>query len=279
MDDSRKFTLSICLLINLASFALSIASSAPISQFIELEHTDGDNLAIKLAPISAPKRQHLFEEGIKSCQTGCITPFGQLLGEADGIKSYSNCQSNCIKSEYSFLNLQTQKIVIADTNPDKSQYHYIGVIHQCVEYARKWWMIQKGITFGSIDSAFEIIYLTEGKHINTNMSFPLGRSINGSASRPPKRGDLLIYSADRKRSNWQYGHVAVVIETDLESNALYIAEENYSNRAWENPKRYSRKIHISSTKSGYRVTDQDRHRKDPNQRGVVSGWIYPLNDL
>lgn len=165
-----------------------------LSPFANLSHTDGHQLLRKLPTLDKKQRQLNLEQGKNSCQSECVTPFGELLGKADGIEAFSNCRSTCIKPEYSFLNLTTKQVVTGSSNPDEARFHYIGVVHQCVEYARKWWMINNGVTFGSIDSAFEIIYLTEGKNIYTNQAFPLGRSINGSASRAPARGDLATWS-------------------------------------------------------------------------------------
>jgi len=243
---------------------------------LNLPHTDGMNLANKLQPLEKSEQKKLYDKGVKSCQTQCVTPFAQTLGVADGVKALSNCRSTCIKPQFSFLNLTSGDIVAGDKNPDELKFHYIGLIYQCVEYARKWWMINRDMTFGSIDSAYEILYLTEGKNIRSNQTFPLARSLNGTAKRPPKRGDLLIYAPDRKRANWRHGHVAVVVDVDLKTNSLLVAEENYNNRPWANPEKYARKLTLSLTDKGYRVIDQDPYQKERTQLGIISGWIYPL---
>jgi len=81
---------------------------------------------------------------------------------ADGVEGRSNCVSICIRPEYSFLDLQSGAVSVRPEDPKQDNLRYIGVTYQCVEYVRKWWMKNKGITFGRIDSAYEIIYLTEG---------------------------------------------------------------------------------------------------------------------
>ena len=43
----------------------------------------------------------------------------------------------------------------------------------------------------------------------------MARSINGTAKRPPARGDLIIYYADVEVPDWQAGHVAVVLDSDI----------------------------------------------------------------
>lgn len=245
---------------------------------IALAHTDGATLLTKKALLIQTTKVKLVSPIDKACHIGCVNPFGKLLGHVDGVKSYSNCKSTCVAEEYSFLNLTTKKITINSHNPNPELFHYIGLTHQCVQFARKWWMINKGITFGSIDSAYEIIYLTEGKKIHTDATFALARSINGSANRAPKRGDLLIYSPDLSRINWRHGHVAVVIEVDLSAGTVAIAEENYNNQVWDQPNSYSRKIKIAKVADGYLVTDLDTNHEKSKSLGTISGWLYPLSE-
>jgi hypothetical protein len=177
------------------------------------------------------------------------------------------------------MDLATKQVSIHSSNPNKKSLHYIGVIHQCVEYARKWWMLNQGITFGSIDSAFEILYLTEAKNIYTNEQFPLARSINGSATIPPKRGDLIIYAADRNNPKWRHGHVAVVVESDLKSGLVSIAEENYDNKPWQNPIAYSRQLRLFKVGAYYTLLDISPEQVVNASGATISGWIYPLNPI
>jgi len=270
----RYFLVS--LVLGFAMHSLILKANDGTTATLSLKHTDGASLSKKLPAIAKEANHSELARQKNLCSTECVTPFGTLLGEVDGVKSYSNCQSSCVKPEYSFLNLTNKEIVQASENPDKEKFHYIGVIHQCVEYARKWWMINKGITFGSIESAYEIIYLQQGKDIQSNQYFPLARSTNGSARLAPKRGDLIIYSADRSKPNWKHGHVAVVLAVDLQAGTVSIAEENYNNRQWEKTNQFARKLKLSKSSQGYTVTDRDIHQKDPSQLGVISGWLYPL---
>ena len=247
------------------------------SNDIQLPNTDGGPLIAKLEAVSKQESKRVFEIGKKSCDNDCISKFGETLGEVDGAIAYSNCKSTCIKSEYSFMNLKTKQISIHSSDPNDDTLHYIGVIHQCVEYARKWWMINQGITFGSIDSAFEILYLTEGKNIYNNITFPLARSINGSAKKPPTRGDLIIYGADRNNPNWRHGHVAVVVNVDLTKGLVDIAEENYNNKPWLETKAYSRQLRLFKIGEYYRLLDISPDQIENVTGATISGWIYPLN--
>lgn len=252
-----------------------IFSVAGAIETVELPHTDGFGLMPQLPPLEKKLQQQLYQKSKQSCTKGCTTPFGQILGSANGAIGYSNCQSICVKPEYSFLNLTTGKITNHSKNPQQSNLHYIGVIYQCVEYARKWWMKNLNITFGSIDSAYQILYLTEAQNIRTNEFFPLARSINGRAKRAPKRGDLIIYAPDRSRPNWRHGHVAVVVAVDLKAGTLSVAEENYDNKPWQDPEHYSRKISLFKTGNYYTALDLTPGQKINTPGATISGWIYP----
>ena len=242
----------------------------------ELPFTDGYGLLPKPVPYSKSEGAKMFTEGKNLCDNKCDTPFASKLGVADGATGFSNCQSRCIRPEYSFLDLNTGEVTLHKSDPKNQNLHYIGVIYQCVEYARKWWMKNKDITYGSIDSAYEIIYLTEGKNIRTGNTFPLGRSINGTARRPPKRGDLVIYYPDRDNPEWKHGHVAVVVATDLEAGSVSVAEENYDNIAWQEPSSYSRKIRLFEIGGRYTMLDVASTSNKNRDGGLISGWIYPF---
>jgi len=242
---------------------------------VQLPNTDGYGLLAKPPVFSKQQSTDMFKRGKASCEKGCVTPFGKTLGTVDGAAGLSNCKATCINPEYSFLNLESGEITVHKSDPGQKHLHYIGVVYQCVEYARKWWMINKGITFGSIDSANEILYLAEGKDIRSNQPIPLARSINGTAKRPPKRGDLVIYYPDRTVPKWANGHVAVVLNTDLAKGTVAIGEQNYHNAAWEKPNAYTRKLRLFNIGGRYTLLDVSAEKHVNTTGGLISGWIYP----
>ncbi len=241
----------------------------------QLDNTDGYGLREKPPAFSPEHNKQLFEKNKALCQDGCVHEFGVVLGESQGIPAFSNCQSQCVKPEFSFLNLQSGKVSLHKENPKDDNLHYIGLINQCVEYSRRWWMINHDITYGSVDSAHEIIYLTEGKNIRTNQSFPLARSINSTAERPPKIGDLVVYYPDRNNPLWRHGHVAVVVDVNLKKGTVSLAEENYDNKKWKKPKKYARKISLYNVNGHYTLLDVAPNSQNNATGGEISGWIYP----
>lgn len=246
--------------------------------FAQLPHTDGKGLLEKPEPYSKEAGKTLFEEGTQLCDSNCVSDFGTLLGESRGVKAYSNCKSRCIRPEFSFLDLTTGEVSIHKKDPKDENLHYIGLVYQCVEYARRWWMINKNITFGSIDSAHEIIYLTEGENIRTNKTFPLARSINGTAKKPPQVGDLIVYYPDRSNLLWRHGHVAVAVDVNLQQGWVAVAEENYDNKTWLQPDQYSRKISLFSINGYYTLLDIAPGKSSNPTGGLISGWVHPLEN-
>ena len=269
-------------------FCLAVITSAHAQPFdsgqkiingtAPLPYTDGNGLLTKPPAFTQQQMNGFMAQGKIACDGQCLTPYGTILGVADGAKARSNCVSECIEPEYSFLNLRTNDITIHQTDPQKADLSYIGLAYQCVEYARKWWMINKGITFGSIDSAYETIYLTEGINIHTKQPFPLARSINGTAKRPPKRGDLIVYYPDRTTPNWRHGHMAVVVDVDINNGTVSLAEQNYDNQTWKTNQHFSRKIRLFTVGRTYQLIDVPPSSSNNPQGGLIAGWIYPLAD-
>ena len=178
------------------------------------------------------------------CQTDCVSPYGKVLGTSKrGVEAYSNCQSDCVIYE-----------------PNHWKGTYTGIKWQCVEYARRWLLINKGAIYGDVDIAADIWnnidYLTE---VATNRVIPIESYLNGS-KQPPQVGDLLIYA---KAFN-DTGHVAVVIDADYENGVIEAGEQNYSNEPW--PEDFSRKIELVRKGDNYWLLD-----------GYLLGWKHARN--
>jgi hypothetical protein len=255
-----------------------LQADSPLPHGVELPHTDGSGLLAKLAPFAPEEGAALFAAGKLACAGPCVTPFGTLLGTADGTEGRSNCTSTCITPEYSYLDPKSGAVSVHAADPKQPNLRYVGVTYQCVEYARKWWMKNKGITFGSIDSAYEIIYLTEGSDLHADQTVPLARSLNGTARRPPKRGDLIIYYPDRADPEWRHGHAAVAVAVDLEKGIVSLAEENYDNRPWQDPQAFARRIQLFEVGGRYTLLDVAPGAGRNPDGGRIVGWIYPLRD-
>lgn len=194
-----------------------------------LPYTDGSERFIP-QPVTETLKPERFLAAQRACDGPCVTPFGTPLGRTDGVEARSNCVSTCVRLESSFVAPDDPgRLQIARAGGEHPEHlEYAGLTYQCVEYARRWWIHMLGLTFGDVPTAADILSLTEGTRLADRATIPLGRSLNGSARRTPKRGDLLIYAADPSTPEWRAGHVAVVVDTDLEQGWVALAEQNYT---------------------------------------------------
>jgi glutathionylspermidine amidase/synthetase len=134
---------------------------------------------------------------------------------------------------------------------------YTGIRWQCVEYARRWLLVNKGAVYSDVDVAAdiwdEIDHLTD---VRTNRELPLESHLNGSMQ-PPQVGDLLIYASEL----YGTGHVAVVLDTDYEDGVIEVGEQNYRNEP--RPDDFARKIELVKKGDNYWLLD-----------GYLLGWKH-----
>ena len=168
-----------------------------------------------------------------ACTAKCKTPYGEVLGRSpSNVEAYSNCSSACV--------------VFIPNTVDRT---YTGIKWQCVEYARRWLLINRGAVFGDVDIAADmwnkIDHLTR---VSDQITIPLVAHLNGS-EQPPQVGDLLIYA---KTFN-DTGHVAVVTAVEPEQNLIKVGEQNFNNQRW--PGSYARQIEYIKKNGGYWMLD------------------------
>ena len=141
-----------------------------------------------------------FEKGYK---------FGDKIGTFNGVDAYSN---------------QRDQINSLDSN----YYNriYTGQKWQCVEFARRYLIINEGITFSDVDSAFEI----------PKAQFKTLDGVLVKMSNELKQGSLIVWSKYNEKSNKQSdekgyekrspdGHVAVV--SFITPFGVTVVEQNY----------------------------------------------------
>lgn len=181
----------------------------------------------------------------QTCIEQCNAAFGTLIGQSFLTKAYSNCSGNCVKNEDNFITL-----------PQQDKKIFTGMKWQCVEYARRWLIENKGITFGEVEYAYHIWDLKFGNNIKSQRPVPLHRFQNKRTKHAPQIGDLLIYSNALAIT----GHVAVIVS--VERDNITIAEQNYFNRAWEGND-YARRLLLDKDANGnYRIFDDS-----------LMGWV------
>lgn len=146
-----------------------------------------------------------------NCATQCKTPYGEVLGVGPGnVPAYSNCSAGCVVF-----------------SPNKSEGTYTGIKWQCVEFARRWLLVNQGVVYGDVDIAADIWGLTSVTRIKDKAELKLSSYPNGS-EKPPEVGDLLIYTKEYLKT----GHVAVIAKVDTKSHQVQVVEQNFTNIKW-----------------------------------------------
>lgn len=207
------------------------------------------NLAFKKMLITSTLLSSLAHAQPATCIEQCNAAFGELLGQSFATKAFSNCSGNCVSDEKNELSLG--KI-------DKPIF--TGMKWQCVEYARRWLIENRGVTFGEVEYAYNIWNLPFAETIDTHKKIPVLTFKNKQSKEAPKVGDLLINSVQLAIT----GHVSVVV--GVEHDSIIIAEQNYFNRPWETST-YSRRLLLDKDVQGfYRVFDES-----------LIGWVRMEN--
>lgn len=128
--------------------------------------------------------------------------------------------------------------------------HYAGIKYQCVEYARRWLIQIKNLTFKSTLCACNIWDIDHLTSTQNNQKIPLVRIPNGSRV-APQIGALLIY---KRRLFLPFGHVAVITDVDPNNNFVCIAEQNVDEVYW--PGDYARKLELEVVDGQFFVRDK-----------------------
>ena len=151
---------------------------------------------------------------------------------------YSNCNSSYTSNDYNFIGLGDNAL-------------YSGMLWQCVEYARRWIITNKDLTFDSVNCASDIWHLNNVWSTRTAWAYPkvdLNRVPNGSKCQPAV-GNLVIYK--RIDPDNPYGHVNII--TEVGSNYILVAEQNWNNDYW--PGTYARNVSLTLEGGLYTISD------------------------
>jgi hypothetical protein len=124
--------------------------------------------------------------------------YGDIIGSFNGVQSYSN----------------------TDNKTDIPNYYnniYTGLKWQCVEYVRRYLIINNNITFSNVDSAFDIPKATFMK-------------LNGEIIIPKKNNNLVIGSIIIFPKDYEIdspdGHVAII--SSVLQSGITVVEQNYN---------------------------------------------------
>lgn len=189
----------------------------------------------------------IFQNAYANETQSCNSNFGIALGQSNGVVAFSNCNENYQSSKKHFIEVA-----------QSSKKIYTGLRWECVEYARRWLIVNRGITFPKIKSAYQLWNLKYFKYLGQKKQIPVEHYANKQSRNAPKVGDLIVYNKQLIPN----GHVAIVV--GVTNDAIMLAEQNYFNLLWEGLN-YSRRLDLRRTNLGY-VWIVDNY---------IEGWIHP----
>ena len=190
---------------------------------------------------------------------GRKAPFGSPLGVAPGgVVAYSSHYASADAKQY----------------PDRGSFHayhesgvWTGHKYQCVEFARRWLVHTHGITFGSIGMAYTIFDLPAfAKATDPREGVPVRKAENGNPRHHrPVRGTVLLWHPTGFFS--RTGHVAIV--TEATDRYVRVAEQNVTDRPWNEGCDFARELPVVMTAEG------GFHVVETYARSAVLGWVTP----
>jgi glutathionylspermidine amidase/synthetase len=183
--------------------------------------------------------------------------FGEICGYAPGDIPAFSCDYRSL-SLRSIYNMGFS--LFSHQHPDGMYY---GFRYQCVEFARRWLIHARGVTFDSVGMAHEIFELPSAISVPHGHLIPWTNLLNGSSIRPQK-GAVLIWEdhGDFSRT----GHVAIVV--DVSDDWVRVAEQNVEDTTWSG-RNWARELQVDydHSKGSYFI-----HERWGKQGGKILGW-------
>lgn len=169
-------------------------------------------------------------------------PFGTVLGHAPGgVAIYSSDYATADPEQ--FRNHAAYRSYIGN--------EYMGHKWQCVEFARRWLYLNRGLVFTDVPMAYDIFALRHLRRVEDDALLPLQAFANGS-KRMPEAGALLIWAAGGEFD--VTGHVAVI--TEVLSDKVRIAEQNLEHCKLPAGQQWCRELQLAqTTDGGYRIIE------------------------
>ncbi|RHY25858.1 hypothetical protein DYB32_008044 [Aphanomyces invadans] len=204
-----------------------------------------------------------YTSGEKLTPVGMV--HGAVLGSYDGVEGYNNNYKNNPHAD--------------DENYDGSNFLNgvcTGMKWQCVEYARRYWIVKRGIVLPSLSWAAHIWdRITHVSRLGDFAIVPLKKFPNFGTEKP-EVGDFLVYKSTP--SQW-VGHVAVVADVVTKDNGtltVYVAEQNVHNDKMWIGGHYADELHLVTGTSRDGQTTYSITHPDPDL--VLEGWVRPALD-
>lgn len=178
------------------------------------------------------------------------TKYGEVIGCNGKTTAYSNKDDMYVSNDSHFITLHNKHLCS-------------GMKWQCVEYARRWLMENRDISFGDVQYATDIWALSTAKHLSSNTNpLTVVHYANGLSTIKPRVGDLLIYDTSYAPVT---GHVSVIVAVGTDT--IKVAEQNYSSYKWKAPD-YSQELKLILKKE-----EKGNSHYSIEDTGII-GWVH-----
>nr|AEQ30090.1 trypanothione synthetase [Leishmania donovani] len=172
-------------------------------------------------------------------------PFGAVQGYAPGgVPAYSNKHDHYFSGERS----------IEDNI-------FFGFKYQCVEFARRWLLVRKGLVLPDVNWACHIFQLKEVRDAATTESFAVLPVRNGTKTKPEADALLVYPSTDAN----PVGHVGAI--TEVGDDYVCVADQNYRFHKWESS--YAYKLKLDHRDGIWTIIDDI----DADEIEIPLGWL------
>ncbi|KAG5502914.1 hypothetical protein JKF63_04687 [Porcisia hertigi] len=222
--------------------------------------------------------------------TECVTPFGQLLGVADNVPAYSNCNTQFASTYINYVNLMDPMDNGRRGDPSETRVIMTAYRYSTFDYYMRWLVWNNGLLPRLVENTNQlwntVDYFNPAKPEQDWSAVYIDNyekvtSIEERKFNAPRRADAIIYPVDAKTI--PTGHIAVVVkvEDDVEAagdpeklkelkklrlhpRRVYVAEQNLRNRPWDG-QNYSRVLQFkwrpgeTTTHEGYYVDPDGLH--------------------
>ncbi|GET89838.1 trypanothione synthetase, putative [Leishmania tarentolae] len=173
------------------------------------------------------------------------TPFGSVQGYAPGgVAAYSNKHDHYFSGERSI-----------------EGNIFFGFKYQCVEFARRWLLVRKGLLLPDVNWACHIFQLKEVRDAATAESFVVVPVRNGTETKP-EADTLLIYPSTDANP---VGHVGAI--TEVGDDYVCVADQNYRFHKWESS--YAYKLKLEHKNGVWTIIDDI----DADDVEIPLGWV------
>jgi glutathionylspermidine amidase/synthetase len=198
-------------------------------------------------------------------------PFGTVIGIAP-------CDVPAYSSHYASASLREKCRLLAGDKAHNNRQYY-GIRWQCVEFARRWLISARGVTFADVDMAFQIFDLTHATRVSDQTKVAFDCVPNGSTPERarPALGSVLIWN-EGGLFKWT-GHVAIVTEVDDEFQFVRVAEQNVTDASWEG-RNWSRQLPVTvePCSGAFTIHEPAPQSSIRGWMNIDTLWVPPIND-